>query len=95
MGFNYDGTRCTMFADQQGTDYYGNQCYGNGDGKITLSELYRYSVNPIHQRYVEYRKWQENNPIVSKSEYITVSYPQVYPKDDDFVIYQVEQQGGQ
>lgn len=94
MGFDGNGTRCTMFADQQGIDSYGNQCYGNGDGKITLSELYIYSKDPIHKRYVEYRKWQEKNPIVPKSEYITVSYPQIYPQDDDFVIYQVDQ-GGQ
>lgn len=91
MGFKDDGTRCTMFADQQGTDYYGNKCYGNGDGKITLSELYKYSNDPIHKIYVDYRKWQdEHSDIVSPYDIITVSRPQVYPQDDSFVIYQAE-----
>lgn len=89
MGFKDNGTRCPMFADQQGTDDDGNPCYGNGDGKITLSELYQYSNDPIYKIYVDERKWQDEHPEkVSPFDIITVSRPQVYPQDDNFVIYQ-------
>ena len=76
-----------MFADQKGTDFLGNECYGNMDGKVTLNELYKYSKEPIHQYYVNERRRQEMDPRYNKRTYLIVTYPQVYPSNDDYVIY--------
>lgn len=82
MGFDYDGTKTDVFADLQETDHYGNKCYGNKDGKVTLTELHKFSRIPIHSVYVNYNKGLPNK------ERIKVTYPQIYPQDDAFVIYQ-------
>lgn len=77
LGFDYYRGSSSKYADLAGTDDSGNKCYGNGDGVITLSELYAYAREPIHNTIVDY----------GKTHAIKVTYPRVYPENDDFEFY--------
>lgn len=47
----------------------------NKDEKVTLNELYKYASPPIFERLVNQNYGKDN-------------YPQAYPSNDNFIIYQ-------
>lgn len=49
--------------------------YGNNDGKVTINELYKYASPPIFE-------------ILDKQNCGKDNYPQAYPSNDNFIIYQ-------
>ena len=75
MGFTGYGAKDSVYADLTGEDDEGNTCYGNSDGKVTLDELYKYAAPPIYEGLRLRGKEKDN-------------YPQVYPKDESFVIFE-------
>lgn len=75
LGFTNYGEESSMYADLSDKDDEGNICYGNNDSKITLNELYKYAAPPIYE-VLKNGGCGKNN------------YPQVYPKNDNFLIYQ-------
>ena len=74
MGFTEPGTQSILYADAMSEDEFGNQCFGNNDGEVTLEELYKYASPMIYEE-LYFRRAGENN------------YPQRYPENDNFVIY--------